>query len=94
MRKNQGEKDEDGKVDQRKGDMRRKGKNGKKRERSMNKRRGKGGCTAYEEEERKEDRRKRGGEEGDRADFLGQGAEKCDLVPGPGDISSTQLIDF
>lgn len=32
--------------------------------------------------------------EGERTDFLGQVVEKCDPVLGPGDISSTQLIDF
>lgn len=54
-------------------------------------------CTQEEREKRSvwDRRRKRRAERGRRSVQIPQeGVEKCDLVPRPGDISSTQLIDF
>lgn len=53
-----------------------------------------GGCTAYKEKKGKEDRRKKGVRRRGSVLISWDRVEKCDLVPRPGDISSTQLIDF
>lgn len=68
--------------------------NGEKKEKPDQEGRKRGEALNMKKRRENRTEEKRGEEEGERTDFLGQVVEKCDLVLGPGDISSTQLIDF